>query len=661
MWTFDKLPLARLAADHQFTPQPGWADHLRNSSVRLVGTSGCSGSFISANGLVLSNHHCARACLQGLSEPGHALIETGFLAATAADEKKCPDLEVDQLAEIIHVSDQIKSATAGRTGSEFRQAEQAAIAALEKGCATGDAVRCDVVTLFHGGTYDLYKYRRYQDVRLVYAPEEDAASFGDTTTADWPLHSLDMSLVRVYEGGKPLDTRANHLAFAPAPAKVGDLVFVVGNPGQTERLSTVAQLELERDVDLPMQMADFAELHGMIAETVRESPELAEQANVFESELLAGRATLQHRALSNTGLLAAKAQAEAKLRAKVAADPVLAARYGGAWDAIAETVKQRRAMDDRRVALDRLPLQTDVMADAMLLVRNASQQSKPDAQRLPPYRDSNQPAIRAWILSPAPVYPAVEARRMTWVLSRLKLHLGTADPATLELLGRVSPHDLAARLAAGTRLGDVAVRKALMEGGPAAIAASTDPLIVYMRDKWEPLAIAVREKYEESEAVVRKNAALIDQARLAVLGADADPDATFTPRVAYGVVRGYRHGAAEMPAETTIGEAFAQDTGRAPFRLPKSWLAAKPSLDLNTQLDVASTADTVGGNSGSPMVDREGRLVGLIFADNDAGEAGTFGHDDAEMRSIAVSMPEIRTALKTIYRADRLIQEIDEK
>ncbi len=659
MWTFDKLPLARLATNYHFTPPPGWAEHLRSSAVRLA--TGCSGSFISPKGLVLSNHHCARGCLEGLSTPTHSLIELGFFAATAADERKCPDFEVDQLVDIIHVSDQIKSATAGRTGPEFRQAEQAAIAMIEKGCTTGATVRCDVVTLFHGGVYDLYRYRRYQDVRLVFAPEEDAASFGDATTADWPLHALDMSLVRVYDNGRPLDTHDNHLAFAPTPTKVGDLVFVAGNPGYTERLSTVAQLELARDVDLPMGMEAFAELHGVIGETVRESPEFAHEVNVFLSQLTARRFVLQHRVLANTGVLTAKAQAEAKLRAKVAADPVLAAKYGAAWDAIAQAVAQRRAIDERFIALEWSPEESDLFRYAKLLVRGAAQQAKPDALRLSEYRDSNRPALRADILSPAPVYPAVETRKVAWALSRLLIHLSSSDPATLKLIGHESPHDIAERLVAGTKLGDVKVRQALLDGGAATIAASTDPLIVYVRDKWEPLAIAMREKFEDTEATVRLNAALIDQARLAVLGPEADPDATFSPRVSYGAVRGYRLGEVEMPAETTIGEAFVQDTGRTPFRLPKSWLAAKRLLDMKTPLNFASTADLVGGNSGSPVVNREGKLVGLAFAINDAGEGGTYGHDDSDMRAIAVSVSAIRTALKTIYHADRILREIDGK
>jgi hypothetical protein len=659
MWTFDKLPLERFAADHNFTPPRGWSDHLRNSAVRLA--QGCSGSFVSSKGLVLSNHHCVRACLQGLSMPGHALIELGFLAATSADEKKCPDLEVDQLVDITHISGQIKAVTAGREGPAFRQAEETAIATVERKCTTDDAVRCDVVTLFHGGTYDLYKYRRYQDVRLVFVPEEDAASFGDATTADWPLHALDMSLVRAYENGSPIDTRANHLSFAHSPAKVGDLVFVVGNPGETKRLNTVAQLELERDIYLPIEMEDYAELHGMMAEAVRENPGFAEQANVFESELEVGRSTLQHRALANTGILAARARAEAVLRARVAEDPELNARFGRAWDQIAQAAAQERAVAERVMALEFSPQQSELMLYALLLVRDASQLAKPDGQRLHSYRDSNQAFLRAKILSPAPAYPSLETRTMTWAFSRLLLHLGTSDPATIALIGHESPRDLAARLVDGTRVGDLKARQALLDGGAAAVASSTDPLIVYMRDKWEPLGLAVREKYEDAQAVYSKNAALIDQARLAVFGDNAYPDATFTPRLAYGVVRGYRHGEAVMPAETTFGEAFALNTERVPFRLPKSWRDAKTSLEMTSQLNLVSTADVIGGNSGSPMVDRNGELVGLVFAVNDAFEAGPFGYDDTEMRAASVSVLAIRTALTSIYHADRIVQELDRK
>jgi hypothetical protein len=662
MWTFDQLPLQRLATDHRFTPPAGWADHLRLSSVRLA--QGCSGSFISAKGLVLSNHHCARACAQGLSTPTHSLMAFGFLAATLADERKCPDLEVNQLIEITHVTDQIKAATAGRSGPAFRDAERAAIAAAERGCNTGEDVRCDVVTLFHGGVYDLYKYRRYQDVRLVFLPEEAAATFGDATVSDWPLHALDMSLVRVYAHGAPLDTSANHFTFATAAAKPGDLVFVVGNPAQTDRLSTVAELEEERDVLLPIHMADDSELHGLISETARESPEFAGEVStlVFGSQLEASRYTLEHRALSNTGLLAARARQESDLRARIAADPVLAARYGGAWDAIAAAVSHLRAIDERLMVLEVEPQEAGLIETAVVLVRNAAEAAKPDAERLSFYRDSSRPALRSFVLSAAPVYPEVETRKLTWLFSRLQPHLGSADPAVVTLLGDESPHDLAARLMAGTRLGDVAQRQALLDGGAAAIAASTDPLIVYVRDRWNRLSRPLREDYEANVvAVLTANSALIDQARLAVLGAGADPDATFTPRVAYGVVRGYAHGGAAMPAQTTIGEAFALDTGHDPYRLPRSWLDAKAALDPATPLDVAATADIVGGNSGSPLLNRDGQLVGLIFAGNDAAEGGTFGYDDIEMRAIAVTKSAIREALEHIYHADRIVREIDEK
>jgi hypothetical protein len=490
---------------------------------------------------------------------------------------------------------------------------------------------------------------------------ESELTFGDADTADWPTRGLDMSLVRVYDHGKPLDTSANHLEFAAVPAKAGDLVFAVGNPATTERLNTVARLEWDRDVRLPMAMADYSELHGMLAETARESPELAQQVNtaLFSSHLIEGRYTLQHRVLSNTGIIAARAREEADRRGRIAADPVLAAKYGGAWDAIARTMAHMRDISERLVVIEARPQEATLMFYASVLVRNPGQMSKPDGERLPEFRDSSQPAMRAMVLSPAPVYPAVETRTLSWVLSLLAPHLGTSDPATIALLDRESPHDLAARLIGGTRLGDPAVRKALLDGGAPAIAASTDPLIVYVRDKWEPLALPLREDYENVGAIVTANSALIDQARLAVLGPDADPDATFTPRVSYGVVRGYNLGGVAVPVETTFGESFALDTGHDPFRLPRSWLDAKPALDMATSLNVVSTVDAVGGNSGSPLVNREGKLVGLVYAINDAGEANAFGYDDTEARTIAVTLPAIRAALSKIYHADRILREIE--
>ncbi len=660
MWTFDKLPLEQLSRDHQFTPGPDWADHLRRSSVRL--TSGCSGSFISPAGLVLSNHHCARDCTEGLASEGHDLMADGFYAAAAADEKRCPNLEVDQLEGITHVTDQIRAATKGRNGPAFHEAEAAAIAAAEKAATTGDDVRCEVVTLFHGGVYDLYKYCRYQDVRLVFVPEEAAAQFGGSSTRDWPFHALDMSLFRVYDHNLELDSKANYLSFAAKPAAPGALVFVSGNPGDTERLDTVAQLEFQRDVVLPTDMADFSELHGVMLEMSREAPELARQANflAFVSQLNAYRTTIQHRVLLNTGLLADAIREEAVLRTHVAADPALLAQYGRAWDAIALAVAHQRVIAERWSVLERAPRVSSLMHDTIALVRHAAEASKPDGQRLPEYTDAALPQLRGQVLSPAPIYPEIETRSLAWLLSRLQAHLGEADAAVAGLLGHESPDDLAKRLVSGTKLADVEQRKALFDGGAAAVAASIDPLVAYVRDKWEPMARAVRRDDDDNvEAVITANAALIDQARYAVLGASAAPDATFTPRLSYGVVQGYSLDRAAMPAMTTVGEAFAQDTGHDPFRLPKSWLDAKSGLDGATPLDMATTADIVGGNSGSPMVDRDGKLVGLIFAVNDAGEGGTFRYDDAQVRAIAVAVPAIRMALDKIYHADRIVKEID--
>ena len=471
-----------------------------------------------------------------------------------------------------------------------------------------------------------------------------------------------MSLFRVYDHNVELDSKANYLLFAAKPAAPGDLVFVSGNPGDTERLDTVAQLEFQRDVTLPTDMADFSELHGVMLEMSRENPELARQANflAFVSRLNAYRTTIQHRVLSNTDLLADATREEAALRTRIAADPALSAQYGRAWDTIALAVAHQRVIAERWSVLERAPRVSSLMHDTIALVRHAVEVSKPDGQRLPEYTDAALPQLRAQVLSPAPIYPEIETRSLAWLLSRLQAHLGEADAAVAKLLGHESSDDLAKRLVGGTKLADVEQRKALFDGGAAAVAASTDPLVAYVRDKWEPMARAVRRDNDDNvEAIITANAALIDQARYKVLGASAAPDATFTPRLSYGVVQGYTLGSVAMPAMTTVGEAFAQDTGHDPFRLPKTWQDAKNALDGATPLDIATTPDIVGGNSGSPLVDRDGRLVGLIFAVNDAGEGGTFGYDDAQARSIAVAAPAIRMALDKIYHADRIVKEID--
>ena len=521
-----------------------------------------------------------------------------------------------------------------------------------------------MVSLFHGGRYALYTYRRYTDVRLAFIVEDKAANFGDPNRADWPYHDLDLSLLRVYDGGRPVDSSAAFLRPAKQPLKSGDLVFIGGNPGETERLATVAQLEAIRDVELPSAIQDLAELHGMAAEGVRHDPEVARQ---FQDTLIAseneeGRTRKQHDALSFGPIMDSKRREEAALRAKVAADPALQAKIGRAWDDAAAAAAHQREIAATHTPLVIVGMQlpfAHLWYDAMALAVHAEESSKPDAQRLPEMQDAAWPQTQAAILAPAPLNRVVEERMTAWTLSRLEAQTGTSHPLYSQLVGADGADALAARLIAGTKLFDLGERRRLVEGGPAAVRASTDPLLAFVRDTWAPAALAVRKDWDDNvEGVYKRSAVLIDQARLATGGGGVAPDATFSPRLAFGEVRGYRWYGAEMPAQTTLGEAFSLDRPTGVNQLPNSWRAAKNRLDLDLPLDFVADVDAIGGNSGSPVVNRSGELVGLCFAINDAGEHNTFANDAEAARAISTSWVSIEEVLRNVYGAERLADEI---
>jgi hypothetical protein len=662
MWTYNALPLHQLESKWGFTPPPGWAEHLMRASLRIA--QGCSASFVSPRGLVLTDQHCARPCAQGLSGPGRDLVADGFLAVADKEERRCPDMEIDQLISITAVTDKVRAATQGSDGAAFEAAERQAREKIEAGCTQDETIRCEVVSLFHGGKYDLYAYRRYTDVRLAFIAEERAASFGDPNRADWPYHDFDLSLLRIYDKGRPVDSAANFLHPAKKKLASGDLVFIGGNPGNTERLDTVAQLEAIRDVVLPPAIQDLAELHGMAAEAARHDPEIARQLqdDLIDSENQEDRFRKQHDALSFGPILDSKRREEEALRAKVAADPALQAKFGSAWDETAAA-----AAHERELAATYLPIVVvgaelpfaRLWSDAMGIALHAEESAKPDAQRLPEMQDSAWPQTRDAILSPAPMNRLVEERMMAWTVSRLEAQTGTSHPLYRQLIGNEGEDAIAARLVAGTRLFDVEERRRLLEGGAASVRASTDPLLAYVRDKWVPSMLPVRTDWDDTiDAIYKRNAALIDQARLATGGTAVAPDATFSPRLAFGAVKGYRWYGADMPAWTTLGDAFALDGSKDPFRLPDTWRAARHRLPMDTKLDFVADVDAVGGNSGSPVVDRDGNLVGLAFALNDAGESNTFANNQVAARAISVSWAAIETMLRDVYGGRSLVEEM---
>jgi hypothetical protein len=657
MWTFNNFPAAKMQAKYGWAPDAAWLQHVQLSTLRLA--EGCTASFISPDGLVMTNHHCARGCIGALSDAKHDYIATGFYAAALKEERRCPDMEADQLTGIEDVTAKIRNATDGKSGKAFIDAERGAIAEVENKCQTSAALRCEVVTLYHGGEYDLYTYKRYQDLRLVWSVEDDAANFGgDPDNFNFPRYDIDVSFLRVYDHGKPLHTE-NYFKFAPQPVQAGDIVFTAGNPGSTDRGDTVAQLDFQRDVALPTLIALLSQDEGILWEMSREG---AEPARIARTSLFFTQNSLkafkgEEQALVDGPILAQKTAEQRALEQKIAADPKLADAKG-AWPAIAQAMQAQRQIFLPYLMLDRLPNVSRLMHQAILLDRYASQSQKPDGQRLEEYTQANFPALKEEIGASEPVYSELEKTQITWWLTELRAELGADSPYVHTVLGKQSPEQIADMVVDGTKLGSAKVRAQLLAGGPKAIDASQDPLLAFARRLDGP-AMAVLNQYDnEVKAVVTQNAARIARARFALYGHAIYPDATFTLRLSYGTVKGYTQNGQFVQPFTTFAGAYARATGNPPFKLPASWLKAEPKIDTATDLDMASTNDIVGGNSGSPVIDRNGDVTGLIFDGDIQSLGGDFGYDPAVNRAVAVDATALKLALTKIYHDERLVKEL---
>jgi hypothetical protein len=661
MWTFDAFPSERVGKAYGFAPDRAWLDHVRLSSVRLAG--GCSASFVSAQGLVQTNHHCAQGCIQALSTPTEDLVENGFYAKTAADERKCPNVEVNQLIAISDVTARVNAATAGRDGKALIDAKRAIRATIARECSGGDAnIRCDVVELYHGGIYNLYRYRRYQDVRLVFAPEMAIAFFGgDPDNFEFPRYDLDVSYLRVYADDRPLDTAANYLRYAKRDVQPGDLTFTSGHPGRTNRLDTVAALEFQRDVTLPRGIFQDSELRGILTEF---SATGAEPARIAKGSLFGIENSLKARkgqfsALVDPAIIRARSAAEAELRRIIDADPKLREQYGAAWDNLRGALERYRAIRDRQVFTEGgQGFRSRLFGIAKTLVRHATEATKPDEARLAEYTDENFRGQRQGLTSRAPIYPALEKLTLTFSLTKLRETLGADDPFVRKVLGNKAPAQLAAELIDGTRLADVELRGRLIDADEATIAMSDDPMIAFVR-KLDPDLRAVRRGYEDTvEADLTRSSEQIANAMFRVNGTSTYPDATFTLRLSYGTVKGYRQNGRDIVPITTIGGAFERATGADPFRLPASWTAARGALDPETPFDIATTNDIIGGNSGSPVINRDAEVVGLIFDGNIQSLGGDFGFDPEQNRAVAVAVGALRETLAKVYHADRIVEEL---
>ncbi len=662
MWTFNDFPSAKVKKAYDFAPDRAWLDHVRLSSVRLAG--GCSGSFVSGSGLVMTNHHCAHSCIEQLSTAGKDFVADGFSAATEADEVKCPEIEVNQLVAISDVTDRINSATKGLEDKEFNERQKAEMSAVEKECDKGDEdVRCDVVTLYNGGKYNLYKYRRYQDVRLAFAPELAIAFFGgDPDNFMFPRYDLDISLLRVYSGDKPLKPDHFFAWSSTGPAggvREGDLTFVTGHPGGSDRLLTVAELEFQRDVSLRKKSMYLSEYRGMLTEFQKrgEEPKRISTAELFGVENSLKNLKGRHEALLNRAFFAGKVSAEKDFRLKVDADPALKKAYGGAWDEIGKAEEVMRGLYVPYGNIEH-GVNSTLYEIARTIVRAAEELPKPIGKRYREFADSRLPAVKQELFSTAPIYDEFEIARLAFSLTKVREELGPDDPFVKKVLGPRSPEELAREVVTGTRLRDIGVRRSLFDGGRAAVDASADPMILLAR-LIDPDARAIRKRYEdEVEAVLKQNSEKIAKAKFAVYGTSVYPDATFTLRLSYGMVKGYDENGRHVSPVTLMGGAFDRHSGRTPFALPGSWLAAKPRLDLAIPMNICTTNDIIGGNSGSPMIDRDARIVGLVFDGNIHSLGGKYGFDASVNRAVAVHSSALIEALDKVYGAGRLVREL---
>jgi hypothetical protein len=659
MWTFDHPPTKLIEDKYHFTLTQPWLDHVRLASARL--NDGGSGSFVSPHGLLLTNHHVAAGQLQKNSTPEHDYIKNGFYATAPDQEIKSPDLEVDVLISTEEVTGRIRAAVKGAQNADDEFAlRRKTIAEIEKESQQKTGLRSDVVTLYQGGEYWLYRYKKYTDIRIVFAPEQQAASFGgDPDNFTYPRYDLDMALFRVYENGKPIDT-PNYLKWNSKGAADDELVFVSGNPGSTERSDTLAELEAERDADLPNILKM---LHGRLDVERKYSASSTEHARQAATEILELENSVkalggEYRGLNDEHVMDTKRADEEKFKAAVMANPQWKAAYGSAWDEIAAAQKK---------AASRVKEQYFHSTDsrfsglAKTIVEYVAEIKKPDGERLAGYHDAQLDSLRFGLFSPAPVYRDMEIARIAGALELDLQELGPDDPFIKTMLGGKSPREAALGLVNSTHLDDPAVRKQLIEGGQSAVDASTDPEIVLAR-KLDPMRREfVKWMQENVQSVDQRASTALGQARFAVYGRSIYPDATFTLRLSYGQVKGYPMNGTKAPPKTTFYGLYDRASSfdfQGPFWLSSRYLEGRAKLDLSTPFNFVTTNDIIGGNSGSPVINRDGEIVGLVFDGNIESLVGDYVYDIETNRTVAVHTGAMTEALRKLYGAQKLLDEM---
>lgn len=665
MWTFDNFPKSAVKERLGVDVSDAWLDKVRLSTTRIAG---CTGSFISPDGLMLTNFHCSWTCLSQLSTPQSDLMKNGFLARSRAEERKCPTQQVEVLVGMDNVTDKIQAVTRGlddtaankATKQELTRLEEACVAASKADRKTGE-LQCEAVELYQGGEHFIYKYKRYDDARLVFTPEESIAAFGgDPDNFQFPRWCLDMAVLRVYQDGKPLRT-PNHLRVNFAGPEDGEPVFVSGHPGSTERLLTFEELKTLRNTFLPFWLQRNSELRGRYLQFAKGGEEQARivqaSLNSVENSIKVRRMELE--ALLDDKLMQSKLADERALRDAVNADPALKAAAGSAWDDMARAQETYRNMLVPHTFIETSAGFNSVLYNhAKNIVRGTAEREKPNPDRLREYTDSGLPQLLQGLKAKTPVYPQLERLKFSYSVERMREWLGPDDELVRKVLGSESPDSLAARLVDWSKLADPAVRMQLWEGGTAAVAASDDPMIALAR-MVDPSARHIRKRYEdEVEAPSRTASERIARARFKIRGTSTYPDATFTLRLNEGRVQGWTEKGEPVAPFTQLSRLFERATGQDPFRVPESWMAAKAQLDLSTRYNVSTNSDITGGNSGSPLIDARGDLVGLMFDGNIHSIAGSYWFDPQMMRAVAVHPAIMKEALTKVYQADALYKEI---
>ena len=660
MWTFDNPPTKILQERYGFAPSQTWLDHVRLSSVRF--NDGGSGSFISSNGLVMTNHHVAVGQLQKMSSAEKDYVAIGFYAKTGAEEIKCPDLELNVLISMENVTDRVRGAVkAGMSEMDALKARQSESARIEKESLDKTGLRSDVVSLYHDGEFWLYRLKKYTDVRLVMAPERQAAYFGgDWDNFTYPRYDLDMAFFRVYENDRPAKTE-NYLKWSAKGADNNELVFVSGHPGSTDRLFTYAQLEYQRDYEYPQYLKYINRRIQILREYSKRGTEQERRAliQIFGLENSKKALSGEYAGLLDAKIMAARKKQEEDFRHQISSNPEWQKKYGDAWDTMAAVTKKE--VEVAKTNFFRQLLGSRLGSLATTLVIYVDEVKKPDSERLEGYHESGLESLRFRLFSPAPIYPDLEEASLAGLLQMSLEELGPDDPFIKAVLKGRKPAEVARELVTGTKLADPAVRKSLAEGGPAAVENSSDPMIVLAR-QLEPM---IREKIESNkkniESVQAPALEKIAAARFAAFGKSAYPDATFTLRLAFGTVKGYEMNGTVAPYKTTLYGLYDRSTSfdkTGDFSLPQRFWDGKEKLDLTTPVNFVCTADIIGGNSGSPVVNKNGEVVGLIFDGNIESLVGRFVYDDTKNRAVAVHSAYIIEALRKLYDAGQLADEI---